>query len=173
LTLSDLESALPSTKFALVGLFSPLLLQHTLGRAIVVEREVQIQVQVIPDRLPDPGPMHGIQLGPVLQLPALGPSPTTASFIRARGSGGDLGSWAECSLRLTHLAVPVPGWNLVKAQTVQMRRSIAAVTEQEYVFIIGLTADGARLEVGEVILDIFNHHRRIDVGHLDSVLNGI
>lgn len=57
LSLSDLKAALPSLKFALIGLLATALLHRTFGRSIVIEWEIKVEIQVIPDRLPDSCPM--------------------------------------------------------------------------------------------------------------------
>lgn len=57
LSLSDFKAALPGLKFALVGLLATTLLQRAFGRSIVIEREIKIEIQMIPDRLPDSCPV--------------------------------------------------------------------------------------------------------------------
>lgn len=57
LSLSDFKAALPGLEFALVGLLATALLHRTFRRSIVIEWEIKIEIQVIPDRLPDSCPM--------------------------------------------------------------------------------------------------------------------
>lgn len=55
-----------------------------------------------------------------------------------------------------------------------MRGSPTAVTEKEKLLIIRISAQSAGLELGEIlIVYIFYQHRRINLGDLDSVLDGI
>jgi hypothetical protein len=57
LSLSDFKAALPSLEFTLVGLLATALLHCTFGRSIVIEGEIKIEIQMVPDRLPDSCPM--------------------------------------------------------------------------------------------------------------------
>jgi hypothetical protein len=86
LSLSDLKAALPSLKFALVGLLATALLHRTFGRSIVIERKIKVEIQMIPYRLPDSCPVERICLSSILESSLLSPSSSTPLLDRTRRS---------------------------------------------------------------------------------------
>jgi hypothetical protein len=54
-----------------------------------------------------------------------------------------------------------------------VRGGITAIAEKEDIFIITLATYRARLIVKEVILDVVDGHRRVDLGDLNSILDSI
>lgn len=78
LSLGDLEAALPRLEFALVSLLATALLDHTFRGPIVVEREVQIEVEVVPNGLPNPCPVKRVCLVAILKTSLLGSGALTS-----------------------------------------------------------------------------------------------
>ena len=173
LSLRHLKAPLPGTELPLVCLLPALLLPNTLRGPVVIEGEIQVDVQMVPDGLPHASPMKGVQLAAVLHPPLLRPSATSPSFLGASRTVGGEGSRAGGPLGLTPSAVPRPRRYLVEVHAVGMVRGIAPIAEQEQLLIIGIATDGTRLIFGEIILNELHDHRGIDLGHLDSVLHGI
>jgi hypothetical protein len=54
-----------------------------------------------------------------------------------------------------------------------MCRYIAAVTEKKHFLVFRVAADRAGLEIGDIIIYIFDDHGRIDIRHLHTVFNGV
>ena len=55
-----------------------------------------------------------------------------------------------------------------------MGGTVAAITKEKQLLIIGVATNQAGLKFYRVIVvDILDDHRRIDLGNLDSVLHGV
>lgn len=55
-----------------------------------------------------------------------------------------------------------------------MSRDIAAIAKKQQLLIVRIAAYHTRLEIDQVIIvHEFDDHRRVDIGYLDSVLDGI
>lgn len=128
---------------------------------------------MIPYGLPYPGPVKRVDSIVALHSSLLSPRTTSTSLISTSSPRGDLWCRAEGSLRLALRAVPRPWGDFFQPNTVQMRRRITAITQEKHIFIVCFATDSTRLEVSQVVLCIFNHHRRVDFGDLYSILDGI
>jgi hypothetical protein len=173
LSLSDLEPALPRPELALVGLLPTALLHNALGRLVIVEWEIQIEVKMIPDRLPHPSPMERIDIARGLRTSLLSASTAVPPRGRSRRSCRYLGRRAEGTLRLALCAIPRAGRYFTQTDTVHMGRGIATVAQKEDILVICLATYRTRLEIGEVVFGILDDHRRVDVSDLSPVLDGI
>jgi hypothetical protein len=55
-----------------------------------------------------------------------------------------------------------------------MCRDITAITKKQQLLVVRVAADHTRLKFAQVIIvDVFDDHRRVDLGDLNPVLNGI
>lgn len=75
---------------------------------------------------------------------------------------------------LTSVTEPRPGRDVIEAHTIRVRRDIAAIAKKQQLLVVRIAAYHTRLEIDQVIIvHEFDDHRRVDIGYLDSVLDGI
>ena len=127
---------------------------------------------MVPDRLPYPGPVERIHLVPVLRPPLIGPSATSPPLVGARGSCWRFRGRASRTLSFAVRTVPCSRGDLIQIDTIDVGGNIAAIAQEKDILVVGLSADDARLRV-DVLFGIFDDHCRVDLSHLDTILNGI
>jgi hypothetical protein len=137
----------------------------------LVKGKLNIELQSVPDALPDPYPF--IRGMVVTWYTASTVDPGSGTPDRWSSSGR---SFQQARILNTALAIPRPTrWHPIKTSAEDMAKLLAAMAVHELWCVTELVADHTCV-IASVILQcviVLDNHRRIDIGDLFLVLHGV
>ena len=138
-----------------------------------VEGEVEIDVGAVIHRLPHASPVGACHLVALPLVPQLLPRPGSgrprSRRVIARGGRGC--PIVRGPFRGALGAEPNPGRHGIEVDAIGMEATVAAIAQQEQLFVVIGEAEWAGRKLG--LVRFVDEERGVDLGFLDSVIDGV